>query len=191
MPISLAASSQMQIGSAPASNFCQRLSQSIIGTKQLNVEGTDSGPPFFIHTRNRAGCSPSISTGGSRSAHFVRSLGSGPPFYFCCQRLTIGGGLVAEGRNWDSKCLAKIALYLANSISVHRVIQLPNMRNVMHTCGRPPSGSGTAGGNVADRNYPLCLHRGYLKHLTGKPQPIDSIQPLFLANAWKQRCIED
>jgi hypothetical protein len=60
MPISLAASSQTQIGSTPFSNFCQRLSQSIIGTKQLNVEGTDSGPPFFIHTRNRAGCSPSL-----------------------------------------------------------------------------------------------------------------------------------
>src|ERR1700749_2535550 len=60
MPISLAASSQTQIGSTPFSNFCQRLSQSIIGTKQLNVEGTDSGPPFLSHTRNRAGCSPSL-----------------------------------------------------------------------------------------------------------------------------------
>jgi len=54
MPISLAASSQTQIGSAPFSNFRQRLSQSIIGTKQLTVEETDSGAPFFIHTRNRA-----------------------------------------------------------------------------------------------------------------------------------------
>jgi len=60
MPISLAASSQTQIGSAPFSNFRQRLSQSIIGTKQLKVEETDSGSPFFIHTRNRAGCSPSL-----------------------------------------------------------------------------------------------------------------------------------
>ena len=60
MPISLAASSQTQIGSAPFWNFCQRLSQSIIGTKQLKVEETDSGLPFFIQTRNRAGCSPSL-----------------------------------------------------------------------------------------------------------------------------------
>jgi hypothetical protein len=54
MPISLAASSQTQIGSSPFSNFRQRLSQSIIGTKQLKVEETDSGLPFFIQTRNRA-----------------------------------------------------------------------------------------------------------------------------------------
>jgi hypothetical protein len=60
MPISLAASSQTQIGSTPFSNFRQRLSQSIIGTKQLKVEETDSGLPFFIQTRNRAGCSPSL-----------------------------------------------------------------------------------------------------------------------------------
>jgi hypothetical protein len=60
MPISLAASSQTQIGSAPFSNLRQRLSQSIIGTKQLKVEETDSGSPFFIQTRNRAGCSPSL-----------------------------------------------------------------------------------------------------------------------------------
>jgi hypothetical protein len=59
MPISLAASSQTQIGSSPFSNFRQRLSQSIIGTKQLKVEATNSGAPFFIHTRNLAGCSPS------------------------------------------------------------------------------------------------------------------------------------
>jgi hypothetical protein len=60
MPISLAASSQTQIGSAPFSNFRQRLSQSIIGTKQLKEDATDSGAPFFIHTRNRAGYSPSF-----------------------------------------------------------------------------------------------------------------------------------
>ena len=60
IPISLAASSQTQIGSTPSSNFRQRLSQSIIGTKQLKVEATDSGTPFFIHTRNRAGCSLSL-----------------------------------------------------------------------------------------------------------------------------------
>jgi hypothetical protein len=60
MPISLAASSQTQIGSTPVANFCQRLSQSILGTKQLKVEGTDSGVPFLIHTRKRAGCSPSL-----------------------------------------------------------------------------------------------------------------------------------
>jgi hypothetical protein len=60
MPISLAASSQTQIGSSPFWNFRQRLSQSIIGTKQLKVEETDSGLPFFIQTRNRAGCSPSL-----------------------------------------------------------------------------------------------------------------------------------
>ena len=60
IPISLAASSQTQIGSTPFWNFCQRLSQSILGTKQLNVDGTDSGPPFLSHTRNRAGCSPSF-----------------------------------------------------------------------------------------------------------------------------------
>ena len=41
MPISLAASSQTQIGSSPFSNFRQRLSQSIMGTKQVKVEETD------------------------------------------------------------------------------------------------------------------------------------------------------
>ncbi|MFY9729419.1 MAG: hypothetical protein WAK24_02340, partial [Candidatus Acidiferrales bacterium] len=77
IPISLAASSQTQIGSEPSSNFRQRLSQSIIGTKQLNAEGTDSGPPFFIHTRNRAGCSPSlVQEVGLRT---LRSMGSERP----------------------------------------------------------------------------------------------------------------
>ena len=60
IPISLAASSQTQIGSTPSSNFRQRLSQSILETKQLKVEATDCGAPFFIQTRNRAGCSPSL-----------------------------------------------------------------------------------------------------------------------------------
>jgi hypothetical protein len=41
MPISPAASSQTQIGSSPFSNFRQRLSQSIMGTKQVKVEETD------------------------------------------------------------------------------------------------------------------------------------------------------
>jgi hypothetical protein len=41
MPISLAASSQTQIGSSPFSNLRQRLSQSIMGTKQVKVEETD------------------------------------------------------------------------------------------------------------------------------------------------------
>jgi hypothetical protein len=41
MPISLAASSQTQIGSSPFWNFRQRLSQSIMGTKQVKVEETD------------------------------------------------------------------------------------------------------------------------------------------------------
>ena len=99
MPISLAASSQTQIGSEPSSNFRQRLSQSIIGTKQLNVEGTDSGPPFFIQTRNRAGCSPSL----------VQEVGL---------RITSLHGLwrhislpvLPIGRNWASNHLAKIQL---------------------------------------------------------------------------------
>jgi hypothetical protein len=60
MPLSLAASSQTQIGWSPFSNFRQRLSHSIMGTKQLKVEKTDSGLPFFIQTRNRAGSSPSL-----------------------------------------------------------------------------------------------------------------------------------
>jgi len=51
MLISLAASSQTQIGSSPFSNFRQRLSQSIMGTKQVKVEETE---PFLIQTRNRA-----------------------------------------------------------------------------------------------------------------------------------------
>src|ERR1700740_1306432 len=69
MPISLAASSQTQIGSSPLSNFRQRLSQSIFGTKQLKVEETDSGAPFFIQTRNRAGCSASPGQAGGVRIH--------------------------------------------------------------------------------------------------------------------------
>ena len=61
IPICLAASSQMQIGSSPFSNFRHRRSQSIMGTKQLKVEETVFGSPFFIHTRNCARCSPSLS----------------------------------------------------------------------------------------------------------------------------------
>ena len=61
MPICLAASSQTQIGSSPFSNFRQRRSQSIMGTKQLKLDETVFGSPFFIHTRNRARCSPSLS----------------------------------------------------------------------------------------------------------------------------------
>jgi hypothetical protein len=44
----------------PVFEFPPTPSQSIIGTKQLKVEETDSGSPFFIHTRNCAGCSPSL-----------------------------------------------------------------------------------------------------------------------------------
>jgi len=57
-----------------SSNFRQSLSQSIIGTKQLNVEGTDSGPPFLSHTRKRAGCSPSLVQ--EVGLRILRSMGS-------------------------------------------------------------------------------------------------------------------
>ena len=40
-------------------------------------------------------------------------------------------------RNWESKHLAKIALWLGDRISVIKAIQLPDMRNVMHICTRP------------------------------------------------------
>jgi len=100
MPISLAASSQTQIGSTPSSNFRQRLSQSILGTKQLKVEATDSGAPFFIQTRNRAGCSSSlIQEVGLR----IRSFCGAKPV------LEIHG-VLPIGRNWASNHLAKIQL---------------------------------------------------------------------------------
>src|ERR1700741_861480 len=61
IPICLAASSQTQIGSPSFSNFRQRRSQSIIGTKQLKLDETVWGLPFFIHTRKWARWSPSLS----------------------------------------------------------------------------------------------------------------------------------
>jgi hypothetical protein len=50
----------MQIGSSPFSNFRQRRSQSIMGTKQLKFDETVFGSPFFNHTRTYAR-SPSLS----------------------------------------------------------------------------------------------------------------------------------
>ena len=61
IPICLAASSQTQIGSPSFSNFRQRRSQSIMGTKQLKLDETVLGLPFLIHTRKCARCSPSLS----------------------------------------------------------------------------------------------------------------------------------
>ena len=99
IPISLAASSQTQMGSTPSSNFRQRLSQSIIGTKQLNVEGTDSGPPFLSHTRNLAGCSPSlVQEVGLRICSFH---GQTQPYRFmeCCLSDAIGRPIISQRFN--------------------------------------------------------------------------------------------
>ena len=54
-------------------------------------------------------------------------------------------------RNWESKHLAKIALWLGDRISGTKAIQVPHMRNIMHICGRPePSGSDAIDGNVTE-----------------------------------------
>jgi hypothetical protein len=128
MPISLAASSQTQMGSTPSSNFRQRLSQSIIGTKQLKVEVTNSGAPFFIHTRNRAGCSPSlVQEVGLRICSFSGQTPALDSRSQCCVLGAIGGPNTSQ----------KIALQLAPRISAVKTIQLPNMRNVMHICAYP------------------------------------------------------
>ena len=54
-------------------------------------------------------------------------------------------------RNWESKHLAKIALYLGDRISVIKALQLPHVGNVMHICARPElSGSDAIDGNVTE-----------------------------------------
>jgi hypothetical protein len=65
---------------------------------------------------------------GRRSAHsFV--LWANPALTF--------HAVLPIGRNWASNHLAKIQLKLANRVSAVGAIQLPDMRNVMHTCARP------------------------------------------------------
>ena len=151
MPISLAASSQTQIGSTPFSNFCQRLSQSIIGTKQLNVEGRDSGPPFLSHTRKRAGCSPSLvqEVGLRIASLYWQGPCSAPsvPVGVRPRRIPANGdsgNRVRERLLWRSlsengaqlgfQRFVKIALELANGISAINAIWIPNIRNPVDNC---------------------------------------------------------
>ena len=54
-------------------------------------------------------------------------------------------------------------------------IQFPDMRNIMHIPGPEPSGSGTAGGNIAERNYPTFSCSGVPEPSNQKLQLIDSI----------------
>jgi hypothetical protein len=183
MPISLAASSQTQIGSAPFWNFCERLSQSIIGTKQLKVEETDSGLPFFIQTRNRAGCSPSL----------VQEVGlripplQGLAALFHCERSCWSGSVVPQrqgcdvhsgrmGRKWKSKYVVKIVLHLTSRVSAATPFNFPTCAILCTFAPGPePSGSGTAGGNIAERNYPTFSCSGLPEPPDQKFQLIDSI----------------
>jgi hypothetical protein len=183
MPISLAASSQTQIGSAPFWNFCQRLSQSIMGTKQLKVEETDSGLPFFIQTRNRAGCSPSL----------VQEVGlripplQGLAALFHCERSCWSGSVVPQrqgcdvhlgrmGRKWKSKYVVKIVLHLTSRVSAATPFNFPTCAILCTFAPGPePSGSGTAGGNIAERNYPTFSCSGLPEPPDQKFQLIDSI----------------
>jgi len=144
MPISLAASSQTQIGSEPSSNFRQRLSQSIIGTKQLNVEGTDSGPLFFIHTRNRAGCSLSLVQ--EVGLRILRSLGSERPispraFLLEWVRRSPKTGMwrsLGKDRTQMEVQVRREDCAALNQQSFgSNAIQFPDMPSIMHICARP------------------------------------------------------
>jgi hypothetical protein len=183
MPISLAASSQTQIGSAPFSNFRQRLSQSILGTKQLKVDATDSGAPFFIQTRNRAGCSPSsVQEVGLR----IPPL-QGLAALFHCERSCWSGSVVPQrqgcdvhlgrmGRKWKSKYVVKIVLHLTSRVSAATPFNFPTCAILcIFAPGPEPSGSGTAGGNIAERNYPTFRARTVRNQASRKLQLIDSI----------------
>ena len=164
MPISLAASSQTQIGSVPSSNFRQRLSQSIIGTKQLKVEGTDSGPPFFIQTRNRAGCSPSlVQEVGLR----IRSFSGQIPLEI--------RGVLPIGRNWASKHLAKIPLKLAKEFGRPEPFNFPTCAMLCTFAPARACGSGTASENITERNYPTYSPLRLPEPPDQKLQLIDSI----------------
>ena len=182
--MSLAASSQTQIGSAPFSNFRQRLSQSIIGTKQLNVEETDSGLPFFIQMRNGAGCSPSlVQEVGLRISFAPWAV----PALFHCERSCWSGSVVPQrqgcgvhlgrmGRKWKSKYVVKIVLHLTSRVSAATPFNFSTCAKLCTFAPDPePSGSGTAGGNIAERNYPTCSCSGLPGPPDQKFQLIDSI----------------
>ena len=150
------------MGSTPSSNFRQRLSQSIIGTKQLNVEGTDSGPPFFIHTRNLAGCSPSLTHEvGLR----IRSVGKPSPkdSWSVAYRAQLGvqssrkDCIAFSKQNFGSQC---------HSTSQHA-------QCYAHMRRPEPPGSGTTGRNVAEK---ITCYRGrplYFDATVWSFQPID------------------
>jgi hypothetical protein len=88
---------------------------------------------------------------GHRPLEYVLAI---PP------KLRMWHPLERTGRNWESKRLAKIALYLGDRISVIKALQLPHVGNVMHICGRPePSGSGATGGNVTEGSVRRWLER--------------------------------
>jgi hypothetical protein len=64
-----------------------------------------------------------LPVGGGAPKRMWEPLGRGSPVMTCRTK-----------RNWESKHLAKIALYLGDRISVIKALQLPHVGNVMHKC---------------------------------------------------------
>ena len=82
---------------------------------------------------------------GGWSAHYLRSMGS--ERHISLRTLPVGVRLApypskrgygvrlaGMRRNWDSKCVVKIAPELTNRISARKSIQLPDMCNPMDNC---------------------------------------------------------
>jgi hypothetical protein len=142
----------MQIGSATGSNFRQRRSQSIMGTKQLKVDGTASGS--YSSSRHEIALGVRLHWCRNLVCAFVRSIGCGRlislpalPWSVSAPSPVTRGGCGAwpwdDRRNWDSKSVAKIALHLANSISAGELFSFPTCAMLCTLAPDLPLGSAT------------------------------------------------
>jgi hypothetical protein len=64
-------------------------------------------------------------------------------------------GVLPIRRNWTSKHLAKIPLKLAKEFGRPEPFSFPTCAMLCTFAPDLPSGSGTAGGNITERNYPM------------------------------------
>jgi len=80
------------------------------------------------------------------------------------------------GRKWKSKYVVKNVLHLTSRVSAATPFKFPTCPVLCTFAPDPePSGSGTAGGNIAERNYPTFSCSGVPEPPDQKFQLIDSI----------------
>lgn len=160
-----------------------------MGTKQLKLDETVFGSPFFIHTRNCARCSPSLSQEvGLR----IRSLHGAMPARFHCERcllecvravLKYGCLIWRDAIGIPSASQDCRAFSKQNFGS--RTIQLPDLRNIVHISARSARRFWYRGGNMAERNYSPLSSAELPEPPDGSFKLIDSIWQML----WNQKCI--